>query len=205
MAQIRAQVVFQGGSNLPEDRFVNTFHFVTSGDFASTRASVSSALAAFYGNAAGSVSSYLSEYVARTYSIKLYDLADAEPRQPTVTGHTMATYPAGALWLPEEVAVTASFRGDQPYTARRRGRVFIGPVNSNALSSGSTSTPTRVATGFRSALNTAMTGLKAASVGWSVYSRASGLFVPVTNGWVDNAFDTQRRRGIAQNARSPWT
>ena len=119
MAQIRAQVVFQGGSNLPEDRFVNTFHFVTSGDFASTRASVSSALAAFYGNAAGSVSSYLSEYVARTYSIKLYDLADAEPRQPTVTGHTMATYPAGALWLPEEVAVTsASARMNACSTAR---------------------------------------------------------------------------------------
>jgi len=40
---------------------------------------------------------------------------------------------------------------------------------------------------------------------WVVYSPTNGNTVNVDNGWVDNAFDTQRRRGLAVTARTNWT
>jgi hypothetical protein len=39
----------------------------------------------------------------------------------------------------------------------------------------------------------------------AVWSPSNGDAVPVTDGWVDNAWDTQRRRGIDRTARSTWT
>jgi hypothetical protein len=40
-----------------------------------------------------------------------------------------------------------------------------------------------------------------ANIGYGVYSKVDGLFTPIVQFWVDNAFDTQRRRGSAPSAR----
>lgn len=37
-----------------------------------------------------------------------------------------------------------------------------------------------------------------------VYSRVDGLIRPITSGWVDNEFDTQRRRQRDATARTEW-
>jgi len=36
---------------------------------------------------------------------------------------------------------------------------------------------------------------------WVVYSTVDNAMYPVDNGWVDNSWDTQRRRGVKPTAR----
>jgi hypothetical protein len=39
---------------------------------------------------------------------------------------------------------------------------------------------------------------------WAVYSRRDNAGYLVSNGWVDDAFDIQRRRGVSALVRSLW-
>jgi hypothetical protein len=39
---------------------------------------------------------------------------------------------------------------------------------------------------------------------WGVHSRKNNNINAVTNGWIDNEFDTQRRRRILATARTLW-
>jgi hypothetical protein len=39
---------------------------------------------------------------------------------------------------------------------------------------------------------------------WCVWSVADQIAVPVANGWIDNAFDVQRRRGVDYTSRTLW-
>jgi hypothetical protein len=41
-------------------------------------------------------------------------------------------------------------------------------------------------------------------VTWMQVSTTFGIANPVTGGFVDNSFDTQRRRGSAPTARDTW-
>ena len=90
---------------------------------------------------------------------------------------------------------------------RKRGRVYIGP-----LSSACTTLPT----GDQDVrIHSTTIGILAASaadmanttedVTWEVYSRADDDFYAITAGWVDNAFDIQRRRGAIASVRTTWT
>lgn len=112
--------------------------------------------------------------------------------------------------MPLECAIVMSFQGD-PITggvqARRRGRVYLGPWTSTAL--GSTSNDAtisqsmidRVAASGARLLNWSDSS---SNWTWCVWSRTTGLFVPVTNGWINNEWDTQRRREKEATARTLW-
>lgn len=210
MPHIKAQVTFQGATAIPEDRFINTFHFFQPiGTLAAAAAEIGPALASFYGTvevpAAAGMGQFLSQFVLRPFTIKFYDQADAEPRVPVELPYTLTAYSVAATYdLPEEVAVCLSFHTDPPVTARRRGRIFLGPLNSITKNDATATVPTRTADSVRSQGCTQMAALAAADVGWSVYSPTSGLLHTVTGGWVDNAFDTQRRRGPDSTARNIW-
>jgi hypothetical protein len=121
--------------------------------------------------------------------------------------------------LPSECAICLSFhgdttglatdvpggapgpRGDTHPAARVRGRIFIGPLNQHVQSSGS---PTRVsATVLGDIVGSAM-ALHTAMPSWSVWSRKNANTKLVTGGFVDNAFDTQRRRGEKASGRQTW-
>jgi hypothetical protein len=209
VVQVRAQVVFQGASDLPEDVYVNTFHFVTpAGDSAVQRAAVAGRLKTFYEVAgtgsANSVGQFLSPYVRRPYLIKLYDMADLPPRQPLIDNTGVLPAPLTVTGLPEELACVLSFRGDPPLTARRRGRVYIGPLCLEAIDQSDAANPSLIDASLRFALRGAATDLAAAPEGWSVYSPTANQWTPVVDGWIDNAVDVQRRRGAAATVRSPW-
>jgi hypothetical protein len=85
--------------------------------------------------------------------------------------------------------------------ARRRGRVFLGPLGNNAVSS----TTGRVASGAYTAIQTAAATLLGGSgIGdwtWIIWSKASSSQVVVDNGWIDDAPDVQRRRGVDPSTR----
>lgn len=120
----------------------------------------------------------------------------------------------GGIPLPSEIAVVTSFHsvydvpehniGTRP-RARRRGRVFVGPLNSLSISaaSGTKSVPdgTLIDTLRRATLDLRHSLDIIKPLG--VYSRVGATFYsPLVAGWVDNAFDTQRRRGEAPTVRT---
>lgn len=216
MARIRAVVTLPYTTGLPQDVVVNTFHFLTGASPANAAemTEIVTNVIAFYNSDFGTPGDPVSEYICEKVSrvadactVELFDIDDPEPRQ-AVDSQTFTLGPVAVTGtLPYEVALCASFEA-APVSgipqARRRGRVFIGPLNGAA----DNSTNGRPETAFMQALIDAMSGMWAlqsgSSVTWCVYSRAGDAMAAVTNGWVDNAWDTQRRRGDDASTRLTW-
>ena len=142
------------------------------------------------------------------HTMKGYNRADPQPRAPVLERTwSFPSAPAGNA-LPQEVAKCVSFQGAPESgvsQARRRGRVYIGPLDVACLA-----TDGRPINTFLAALGTAATALLAASDAatdwiWTVFSSSTGDSSPITNGWIDNAWDTQRSRGITATARQTFT
>jgi hypothetical protein len=170
-------------------------------------------LEAFYfaaNTSADPVAVYLSPWVSRTATFITYNLADAKPRVPTATEETLPT--AGSTsGLPEEVAVCLSYRGAIPPGAspRRRGRIYLGPLGVGVMDYASTTGFSHPAPTFVSALAQAATRLisqsNSDSIAWCIRSTVpSENFVPIDAGYIDNAFDTQQRRGPKSSSRVPF-
>jgi len=153
--------------------------------------------------------SYLAYPIAQNgHEIKWYDLSITSPPNYPLQINTwnLATNPSAA-GLPSEVALCLSFQGEKvsgfPQN-RRRGRVYIGPIKDSANSGGRPTSATL--TDFANTATTLCSDLKA--VGnpalLSVWSHLDGASVEVHDGWIDDAWDTQRRRGVARTTRTTW-
>jgi len=213
---IRAMVVLESATGLPRDRCVNVFHFLPGGttvqpvDFSDIQLMLADFFTHVHTNG-HSVGEYISPVMSRTANaskVKCYDLGTALPRVLHEGTFTLPTAQASSFGLPEEVACTASFYSDRNIR-RQRGRVYIGPLISNSIQ---TTTPVSVHSNLSATLNLAAQRLKAATAAsqvpgpeWAVLSRKDLQARSVTAGWVDNAFDTQRRRGPRSTARASWT
>lgn len=202
MATYLSQVTIPMDTLVPKDAVMNTWHVECSGaDLPAARAAWHAALLAFYNN----VSDVYSVIVAQNGWVhKMYDLAQAKPRAPVDTfTFNIATNPTGAE-LPHELAICMSYQAARVSgvpQSRRRGRVFLGPIDTGGV------TAALVATAMQTTIKTAGAALLASSISssifeWIVYSPTSGLGASVTDGWIDNAVDVQRRRGIAATART---
>lgn len=211
----RAQVVLQGSSGKPEDRYVNTFHFLQNAGSSpiadETFVEIATRLIAFYNTAGPSgnmIAKYISSDVLRTTNsaqVRMYDLAEPDPRPLH-----LVEWQLGAVTdpgrLPGEVAVVGSFYGSRNI-ARKRGRIFLGPLNQNAIATNTARPHAGFITTIAEAMHTLAYpagGLPLAS--WCVLSMVAGPVVTVVeNGWCDDSFDTQRRRGIEASARTVFT
>lgn len=214
----RAQVTIPLDSGVPEDAIVNTLYFDDDddpiADEGDTRDWIMILLTAFYNAIDGFV---FPNTVGANATVRLYDMADAEPRVPLYT-ETIALTPYTAGPMVNEVAICASFAaqvesGDVP--ARKRGRIFLGPVTVDAgVLVGSQVRPTTsTMDAIRDAMDAMADGYEhPASPGyrcrWAVYSPKTDelgtlgeAFSDVVRGWVDDAFDTQRRRGPVATTR----
>lgn len=204
MASNLVQAIFEADSGLPEDRIINAWSFTTAASKDDSEAeSIDDALIAFYGD----IADLLSVWLSGSVTFKFYDRADATPRVPWFT-ETRVITGISASTLPHEVALCLSFAaapvsGQPP--ARRRGRVFLGPLSQGAASA-STGRP---AAGVISSIVLAAQDLLDASTGaswsWSIYSTVDDATREVLSGWVDDAFDTQRRRGVAPVGRTTFS
>lgn len=202
----------QGASGLPEDRAVNVFHFVGTAAYAADGPSAAARVVTFYTGLTGAqvnpIGAYLSPWIQRAAELRTYDLSTGPPRVPTITPITL---PAALnnSGLPEEIALVSTFFGSPPVTRRRRGRMYLGPLNGAAavINYGSTSAPSSPANQIVLDLRDATKQLAvAADVQLSIRSTLpTPNFVPVAAGYVDNAFDTQRRRGPDPTSRTEWT
>lgn len=207
-------------SGITADETQNVWAFTTPGsDEATDLAAIHDRLQTFY----RAVQGILSPQLGSAPQIKIYDATNALELSPPadILGAPVAvqdfTWSGGfsGTALVEEAAITLSFRGSYgsrvefgPGTRPRahvRGRIFLGPLNTTPLTVDATTGRTLISSGVRTTITTAAAALRSAGdVTWSVWSRRDKAFYAVTVGWVDNAFDTQRRRGPAATARTTF-
>lgn len=201
-----------GPSNLPQDRIINVFHFTGTGAYADNTDACFDAVHDFYVGARSTrpVAQWLSPWVQRSAEMRQYNLDEAKPRVPTILPLDLGSVPSteGAI---EEAALCITLHGGIPpaLTARRRGRVYIGPLNNFGVVGGTTTVASHPQTALITDLTEAaiqLAGSPALTVQWCILSTVPAVnFVPIVSGYVDNAFDTQRRRGPDATQRTPWT
>lgn len=221
MALLKAQVVFANQNGNPDDVYVNTFHF--SGPTSAAQA-IADTLATFYsfdpGGTPQSIGSYLSPALVRGETgllaprVKVYELASGPPHAggDPILEDTFplpaATSPAP---LPHELAVCLSYYAGTN-SPSKRGRIYIGPLGTHALGA-EAGGDARPLADFRLALRTMGNYLmgQSAAIGapWSVFGKSTVIgsvkvMRTVTGGWIDNAFDVQRRRGSVSTSREVW-
>lgn len=231
MKPLLATVTIPYTSGLSGDVMQNNFAIMaddlwTPGDVGE----ISTALASFYNVApvlgSNVLGSYLGGAVSRTASagvIDIYDLAghlDGSPHGSPVASDTFTLAPAdgGAISLPQEAAMCITLRADGWSTAlveqpdadvppdgtrdrpkqRHSGRIFLGPLNSKAGSD-------RPNVDFRSSCRGAVIDLVASldvnGHALGVWSRKDATMRAAIDVQTDDAWDTQRRRGLQPTAR----
>jgi hypothetical protein len=216
MPHYRFQITIPYFSNLPTDVIVNDWSLFwaigtpAESDFDNARDRLAQFYTDVYGN--GVTLDAMAPWVGpASTSLKVYNRADPPPRAPVY--EAMASFtadqPSTSVTTPES-AVCLSFQAD-PVSgvpqARRRGRIFLGGWADVMYRGDVNEFPTidiNVRNAIAGAAETLGTGLIADNWIWEVWSTVNGTGAPVTNGWIDDAIDTQRRRGQAPNVRTIW-
>lgn len=211
-----AQHILHGPSGLPEDRYVNTFNFVedvgTVIDHAAAAVAITNALQEFYttdymaSGTAGSLQGNMPAWFDDLAEVRVYNWDDAQPRPPLSSTYAFAGSATQAL--PSEVALCLSYYANRNIVGRR-GRIYIGPLTTGAVEP-SGIVPARPKATLMDLAGRAGAALAAGTgsvLKWCVLSRRLGVatWSPITDGWVDDSFDTQRRRGEAATTRDTWT
>lgn len=205
---IRVQVSLPMDSNLPEDAATNTWYFQKADTADPSEAQFNGGprgvldlvYTSLFSN--GILSSAIN-HTALTY--KAYKHATAQTA-PEFTGSIQVLASPTGVAAPPELAVCLSFANDSATTvpvARRRGRLYIGPLG---FLSGP-AVPTTQRDVIRGIGASVLTDLAAAPVSgwkWVVYSSAQNDAFEVQRGWVDNAYDVQRRRGVDATNRATF-
>jgi hypothetical protein len=219
-------------SGVERDTVETTWAFILpTAPYSSTEAgNCANAVQAFFNGVHAPSTFPLSDYIARSISRvgfactqEVYDLTDdgvpgfGAPKDTYTYG--LAAPAIVAASAPSELAIAVSFHsntagvpehgvgGTRP-KARRRGRVYIGPFGVDVLTdSGVGNTPepsSLIIEILKNAATAFMTQLVADGINWAVWSRVDKLLRSVTGGWVDNAWDVQRRRGEEPTSRSSF-
>lgn len=209
MTLARAQVTGHYFSGLPGDVFTNTLYFYTGIDPVGPAESlaISDRLAAAYGR----IDNYISPVVnPRLLDVMVYDMSEPEPRLPVAPLQQILLGPTGSdSGMPNEVAACLSYHGayisGRP-RARLRGRIYLGPLSTSACSMGAAAAFPRLNTNFINDMKLMAEDLSdptngAAAGVWVQYSPTDDVFSPIVECFIDNEFDTQRRRGNEATTR----
>jgi hypothetical protein len=207
---------------LPRDVFENTFHFTTAARPTVTDAtSALGLLNTFYNVGAPTpITAYYSAFVGTLAVVKFYD--EDEVRAPGVArtilyeSNMARAAASSASAVPEEVALCLSY-SSTGNIAKHRGRIYLGPWNVGVLQTGSdfdgTNKNSRPLTALMEAIQHAALTLvdtgPTAGATWCVRSGiGSGTkaapvvtYETITHAFVDNEWDSQRRRRIAATQR----
>jgi hypothetical protein len=208
-----AQNIFYGKSGLVEDRYINTWHFSgpTTGVGSAQFDNIRDMLKDFYTKKNGVWSELckkLSLGIQTFADVVIYDLGQPKPRVPLYSGRYSGFQTGQSIAMPHEVALCFSFeaaRVSGAVQSRRRNRVYIGPFNYDVADNAG-----RPTLELQTMIYDSGMALKAAADAsldweWSVWSPTNEEDYEVSHIWVDNAFDTQRRRGLAPTTRLQHT
>lgn len=216
---LRASIVMQGASGLPRDETVNTLSFVaekTMGFAAVLQ--IHNDIQELWTAIGGS----FSNEIARTGAqVHYYDWSIAPPNPPLyVEALSIPARLAGVVDMPRELAMCVSFKaptlsGTVP--ARRRGRIYLGPLVQDSTSLDYDMPQAATLTAFAGAFGAFLQASQANEGSrWAIVSRRiaggwlsgqqgppnlAGAVSPVDEGWIDNAWDIQRRRGLEPTSR----
>jgi len=216
---IRVQASLRSASGIPADANVNVWHWKgMATDREDSADEIIGAMTGFYVNIA---EIFCTNTTSGLIDYKFYDLADSMPRVPFRTVNASALTTTDGDGLPTECAVTMSFGGSAESglaQRRRTGRLYFG-----CLTTGVTTTVTgfvQVSTPTRSLIQTAADALitdpDPLKAIWAVFSPTTAGSTPwsptalatattnVTEGYIDNAMDTQRRRGTLPSDRTTF-
>jgi len=128
---------------------------------------------------------------------KVYDMADAKPRPVKATSAWIAGSNSNGTSAPREVALCLSYYSERNLP-RFRGRLYIGPWNF---------AEERPAPGQIDAARDIagrLANIGGPDVDWGLWSTTRNAFSKVTNGWVDNEWDTVRSRGLKAITRATY-
>lgn len=204
-------------TGIPEDVITNVWHWFWDDPTPPTQGecgTLKDALMGFYESCyTNTTNNALAPWVALAgWRIKMYDLATPKPRQPYYSAtDTFAGTRATTSNIVPETALCLSYQADYlsgVNPASQRGRIYLGGIGAGVANGTVSTFPTpnnALVTAMCGAASSLAAGPTAAHFQWVVYSRKLGVHWPVTKGWVDNAMDTQRRRGQAPNFRTTWT
>ena len=199
-------MILSGSSDDPSDVYVNTFWF---NSIQPTKVAMGELAAEHLDTCYSSFMSFMSGVVRSPMRVKTYSMADAPPREPY---EVLRVIPGGGTIgignLPNELACCLSYHGAPPVTPRRRGRLYIGPLNAKTLNStggpNEPHDPSCWGNSFHTQLGAAFLQFLNSPAGGDWVVHGKGGDVPVRGGWVDSAYDIQRRRGGDAEARMLW-
>lgn len=229
MTVLKAVVELAHVNALPADSAMNEFIYLSTETppYDNAITEIAAQLLDFYnaphGPAAETVAMFISSSMSRVVGvckIHYYDittvLSGAPAGSPFHThSWTLGGIKAGGTDLPAEVAVAVSYHSDYEGLPergpnktrprqRRRGRVFIGPLNSWAVGNtiaGRVTNNQSFRETLAGAAATMMTDT-ATVVNWAQWSRVNARVSEIIGGHIDDAFDTQRRRGEDPDLRT---
>lgn len=228
ITEVHTQVILHKKSSIPADIVVNSWNWRcgvsgSAGDDpnATVLTDIASRISTFYGDIAAFLGSSIKTGTGavelRHYNV--HDHLDGSLVGPPFATDAFNLIAVGTNSLPDELSIVVSYqagvsgipefgpgRATRP-RARRRGRLFLGPIAQGSLSEDSTTHEVFVSSTYRSSIATsAGTALKGTTNGTTsaVWSRTDAEMHDVLTGWVDNAFDIQRRRGQLSTARSTF-
>lgn len=217
-------------SGMPADDVVNGFTFTGPGVTSVVAAAAKVAVKAFWQDG-GHLCDLLAPSISRAakISFKSYELSSTSGAAPDVRipagfGHPFDVsdeffHTSGELssvGLPQQIALCLSYRTDYgtsvehegagPRPAeRKRGRIFLGPWNDSTSNNFSgppdyQSAPNHLLSLAIGHAGQALLGAAPAAI-FGVWSRKDNLVRPVTQMWVDDRWDTQRRRDLLPDSR----
>lgn len=224
MTIYKAQVHLASISALPRDDVVNTLYFFRASDATGAQLDqLGDDISNFYltdsGTQAAPLKSYLAhdrDYGTNKCRVDFY-LMPATPGRtgPPVRSRTFTLGSPGTVQnLPQQDAVVLSFHGDLSgvtFPARHRGRIFLGPLNVTSMeeAAGGTAAQTVAALLQQDMGKAASHWLGSVAAGhgnsWAVWSHTDWASHTVVGGWVDDRFDTQRRRLERTSGRTTYT
>lgn len=195
MAVIRAQCACIINPTAPRDWMLMTPHFdfgLPLAQYQDFAEDLANALQAWQGAAA----------TPRKWNVKLYDVAGLPPHYPLGEATTATGDTSESPW-PRELAMCLSFYSEHN-RPRQRGRVYTHPGWSFAAGSLG-ARPSQGVIDKTLALGVVFKDAGGPDVDWVVYSRVDREARPVTDYWVDDEWDIQRRRGQKSTKRSTGT
>lgn len=230
----RASVILPMDSGLPKDSAVNVWSFRNITEPVDPEADATSIVNTLSGFYTDILSLYSSRVNPNLVQFKIFNLQDDQPRVPVWdTVIDIGDSTTSNMDFPPEVALCLSFKGAAGSglnARRRRGRVYLGPLQSSST----TDYHEALAANITTIMTAAATHLEDPddNLEWCVYSpythhgvpvgrninETTGdpptpvfpevtanlfdSFVPITHYWMDNAWDTQRRRGTDATTRT---
>lgn len=224
----RATAVLNHKSMKPEDAARNVWHFaseaeLTSGQIANLATSVSGFYIALNARLAATLAGGTDDH-----RVEMAEIIAGSGGAPDTVSPLLGTVSFGGVGgamsgpLPPQVAIVMSFQGvitgvpeesglERP-RSRRRGRLFLGPLNTSVVAADATTGEAYVTQTTREdildaydALDSSVQAIGVASLAHSVYSRTEGAAFNVTKVSVDNSFDIQRRRKVKRTIRMERT